>query len=109
MFETLKIKRLQKEILSRGRYEQNINKSIEELLELIKELFRFKNLIKPYIISDSDIKKNVGNMQKEIADVENIIVKLKLMFVRTAAQRKAYRQGKKDIVYALKEYLRRGM
>lgn len=107
MFETLKIKRLQKEILSRGRYEQNIDKSIEELLELIKELFRFKNLIKPYIISDSDIKKNVGNMQKEIADVENIIVKL--MFVRTAAQRKAYKQGKKDIVYALKEYLRRGM
>ncbi len=107
MFETLKIKRLQKEILKRGRYEVQIQKSIEELDELTAEIFDFKRKCQPYIISDSDLKKNVGNMQKEIADVENIIVKL--MFVRTSAQRKAYKQGKKDIVYALKEYLRRRM
>ena len=109
MFETLKIKRLQKEILKRGRYEVQIQKSIEELDELTAEIFDFKRKCQPYIISDSDLKKNVGNMQKEIADVENIICKLKLMFVRTSAQRKAYKQGKRDIVYALEEYLRRGM
>ena len=109
MFETLKIKRLQRKILQRGKFEQQIDKAVEELEELIIELKVFKYRHQPYVISVIDLMRIEGNMQKEIADVENIIVKLKLMFVRTSAQRKAYKQGKRDIVYALKEYLRRGM
>lgn len=109
MFENLKIKRLQEKIIQRGKHRENIRKIIEELRELQAELEMFLLIHEPYIIEDSDLRKPCGNMQKEIADVENVIMKAKLMFVRTGKQREQYRTGKKQIVYALREYLRRGI
>lgn len=108
MFENFKIKRLQEKIFTRGRHRENIRKIIEELRELQAELEMFLLIYEPYVIEDSDLRKSCGNMQKEIADVENVIIKAKLMFVRTGKQREQYRAGKEQIVYALKEYLRRG-
>lgn len=108
MFKNFKIKRLQEKILTRGKHRENIRKIIEELRELQAELEIFLLIHEPYVIEDADLRKPCGNLQKEIADVENVITKAKLMFVRTGKQRGQYRRGKKQIVYALREYLRRG-
>lgn len=106
MFENFRIKRLQEKIFCTGDYRYNIKKSIEELKELQQEL---ESVLFDcdFYVSRHDLKRRCGNLQKEIADVENIISKLKIMFVRTNRQRIKYRQAGADIVKSLKEYLRR--
>ena len=57
MFKNFIIKRLQEKIVQRGKHEEQINKAIEELKELIQELQLFKLEHSPFVISDSDLKK----------------------------------------------------
>ena len=105
MFEDFRIKLLQREIISRGKHEDQMHKSAEELTELLHELQYF-NLSRPFKITNTDLKKVLGNMQKEIADVENIIHKLKMMFVQTPEQKREYKAAKRRIIRSLKIYLK---
>ena len=106
MFENFRIKRLQEKIFRQGKHRQNIKKIIEELRELQTELEMFLLRYEPFMIESQDMKKVCGNMQKEIADAENVIQKAKMMFVRTSQQRMEYRAGKQRIIQALKIYLK---
>ena len=109
MFKNFRIKRLQERIVQRGNYNNDIDKSIEELKELIVELERIKLKYHPYCITIENLRKECGNLQKEIEDVCNIMYKLKLLFVRTFEQRKIAMESKQKIIYSLKQYLERGI
>lgn len=106
MFENFRIKRLQEKIFTRGRHRENIRKIIEELKELQTELEMFLLRYEPFMIESQDMKKVCGNIQKEIADAENVIQKAKMMFVRTSQQRTEYMASKHRIIQALKIYLK---
>lgn len=107
MFEDFRIKRLQREIVNRENYNIDIYKSIEELKELIQELELFKLKHNPYRLTRDDLRRETGNMLKEIRDGKNIIDKLEKLFVRTSEQRRVYKACGQRVIYQLKQYLGR--
>lgn len=104
LFTDFRIKRLQKKILQLKDYKHDIRKTIEELCELRAEL---EKILIRYDRAPIDLRNEWGNLQKEIADSEAVICKVKLMFLRTYEQRKAYRTAKARIVRQLEEFLQK--
>ena len=106
MISKNKIKRLQKRILSHGDYNYQLNKSVEELKELLVELQSFIFFNSGGAITHRDLSKPCGNIQKEIEDVGQIIDQLRMMFNRTPEQRKMSRICRKRIVKQMKDYVK---
>lgn len=100
-----RIGRLQDRILSNGDYGTQLNKAIEELNELKVELqhFIFINTGEP--ITQKDLKKPCGNLQKEIEDVKQIVRQVEKMFNRTPEQRKMSRICRKRIAEQMKKFI----
>ena len=107
MLTDYRMKKLQDRILEHGNYENEINAAIEELLELRDELrlFLFRHTGSP--LTAHDLRRPAGNLQKEIEDVSNILIKLRKMFIQTADQRLVSRRSRRIIVSQLKEHLSR--
>lgn len=102
LFADFRIKRLQEKILQREDYKHDIRKIMEELHELRAE---FEKILMRYDSAPIDLRNEWGNLQKEMADVEAVLCKSRLMFLRTYEQRRAYRIAKSRIVCQLQEFL----
>jgi hypothetical protein len=65
-----------KEIINVYGEEHQINKAIEEMAELTKELIKYQNRHQEYLTQEKIIK----NIKQELADVEVMIEQIKIIF-----------------------------
>jgi hypothetical protein len=65
-----------KEIINVYGEEHQINKAIEEMAELTKELIKYQNKHQEYLTKEKIIK----NIKQELADVEVMIEQIKIIF-----------------------------